>query len=121
MTPEDTEIPPALLQIINYGIEYMGTVTDDWFRIKKELANLFPPEERSRFSRRHYSTKKHILNLFDKSVITYWEKTTGIKLRIDPKKLHPENWVQRKHGWGLREFNEKRRKQRHQEVSSEIS
>ena len=112
MSSDSNEIPLALLQIINYGIDYMGTTTYDWFRIKKELVNLFPPGERSRFSRRHYSTKKHILNLFDKSVITYWEKTTGTRLWIDPEKLHPENWVRREQGWGLREFNEKRREQR---------
>ena len=105
-----SQIPDNLLEIIDYAISFIGSESRDWFRIKRELANLFPPSERSRFSRRHYSTKKHILNLFDEQVINYWEETVGVKLWVDPEKLHPENWIQKPHGWAIREFNEQRRR-----------
>lgn len=112
-------IPETLLEIIDYAIAYIGTETDDWFRIKKELANLFPPRERSRFSRRHFSTKKHILNSFDKQVINYWEEQTGAKLWVDPEKLHPTDWIQKPHGWALREFNEQRRRSKETSENSD--
>ncbi len=101
-------IPEELKKLIDYVIDYVGASTNDWFIIKKELVNLFPPKERSRFSRRHYSTKKHILNEFDYLVIGYWEKKVGTKLIVDEKKLHPKNWAPKMRGWGLKEFNEKR-------------
>lgn len=110
--PETDTIPEHLTKIIDYAISYIGDETDNWFRIKKELVNLFPPSERSRFSRRHYSTKKHIISLFDKLVITYWEEKVNIKLWVDPEKLHPEDWIRRPRGWGLKRFNEKQAKRR---------
>jgi len=103
------DIPKELKEIIDYVVDYVDGSTCDWFTIKMQIINMFPPKERSRFSRRHYSTKKHILNSFDKAVINYWEKQTGTTLWIDPEKLHPEDWVQRPHGWKLFEFNEKRK------------
>ncbi len=106
-----SEIPENLVEIIDYAASYIGTETSDWFRIKRELANLFPPRERSRFSRRHHSTKKHILNLFDKQVITYWESKLDVKLWVDPEKLHPEDWIRKPHGWAIREFNERRKQE----------
>jgi hypothetical protein len=106
------EIPEELIEVIDYAADYIGDATDDWFRIKKQLVNLFPPRERSRFSRRHYSSKKHILNLFDKSVINYWENKTGVSLWIDPEKLHPEDWNPKPRGWGILELNEERAKQK---------
>lgn len=105
-------IPNKLKEIIDYVIEYVGTGSNDWFLIKKELVNLFPPKERSRFSRRHYSTKKHLINDFDREVIKYWEDKTGNKLFIDEGRLHPKSWKRKPKGWGLIEINEKRRKQK---------
>lgn len=105
-------IPNKLKEIIDYVIDYVGNSSNDWFSIKKELVNLFPPKERSRFSRRHYSTKKHLINDFDREVIKYWEQKTGNKLFIDESKLHPNTWQRKPKGWGLVEINEKRRKQK---------
>jgi len=110
-------IPKRLLSIIDYVIDYIGDNSDDWFKIKMEIINNFPPNERSRFSRRHYSTKKHILNSFDKKVITYWESKTGMKLWVDPNKLHPDNWTAKGRGCGLRKFNEQRRRQKEAETT----
>jgi len=103
-------IPKKLRNIIDYTTTYVGKSSKDWFRIKAEIINQFPPKERSRFSRRHYSTKKHILNSFDKEVIEYWESKVGVELWIDPKKLHPENWEQKPHGWALIKLNNERSK-----------
>ena len=111
-------IPIHLQELIDYVIEYVGNATDDWFVIKRELVNSFPPKERSRFSRRHYSPKKHILNEFDQEVINYWEERTATTLIIDETKLHPDNWKQRPSGWGLKAFNEARRKQKEDQVSN---
>jgi hypothetical protein len=83
--------PEEIKDLLDYAFDYIGTSTRDWFLIKKQLVNLFPPKHRSLFSRRHFSTKKHILNLFDKAVINYWEEKTGQKLEINPDKLHQEN------------------------------
>ena len=106
----EVQIPEHLLESIDYVIDYVGNSSIDWFKIKLEIINRFPPKERSRFSRRHHSTKKHILNEFDKKVIKYWQHKTGNVLWIDPNKLHPADWVRRPHGWGLFSINEERRK-----------
>ncbi len=106
------EIPEHLLSLIDYVISYVDGASNDWFRIKRELINIFPIKERSRFSKRHDSTRKHILNSFDKAVITYWEKKTGSEIWVDPDKLQPKDWVYRPHGWKLREINEQRKKER---------
>lgn len=102
---------------IDFVILYAADETVDWFRIKIELINCFSPKERKNFSRRHFSTKKHILNKFDKEVIEYWEEKTGKKLWINPEKLHPEDWVKKPKGWGLAEINEKRKQDKRKRES----
>ena len=118
MKNNDTTIPEFLQEHIDYVIEYVGDSSNDWFVIKMEIINRFPPKERSRFSRRHYSTKKHILNSFDYEVINYWKKKTGVDLWIDPNKLHPEDWIQRPKGWGLIAINEERRRKKEESSDS---
>lgn len=105
-------IPNELKEIIDYVIDYASESSNDWFQIKKELVNLFPPKERSRFSRRHYSTKKQLINDFDRAVMKYWESQTGQKLFIDDTKLHPKSWKKQPRGWGLAAYNDKRHKQK---------
>jgi hypothetical protein len=105
-------IPKSLISRIDYVIAYVDGASDDWFRIKMEIINRFPSKDRSRFSRRHESSRKHILNSFDRAVIKYWELKTSRTLWINPDKLHPANWTYRPHGWKLSEINEERRKQR---------
>lgn len=97
-------------KLIDYTILYVADTTNDWFKIKMEIINNFPPKWRGRFSRRHYSTKKHILNSFDWEIINYWEEKTGEKIFIDPNKLHPEDWKPKPRGWKLVEINEQRRR-----------
>jgi len=107
-----TVIPKRLIKLIDYVYEYVGDATNDWFVIKREIVNIFPPKDRSKFSKRHYSTKKHILNDFDQEVITYWEKISGNKIYIDESKLHPKDWVQKPKGWGIEQYNEQKRQQK---------
>lgn len=112
MKNEEKSIPDSLKVLIDYVISYVDGNSNDWFRIKMEIINRFPPSERSRFSRRHESSRKHVLNSFDRAVINYWENKTGSKLWIDPDKLHPKDWVQRPHGWKICEINEERKRQK---------
>jgi len=107
-----------LKQIIDYAADYIEDSTDDWFRVKAEIARLFPPKDRSLFARRHFSTKKHTINDFERKVMAYWLKKTGVKLEIDESKLHDPNWIQRPKGWGLKEYNEKRRKQKEADTAN---
>jgi hypothetical protein len=107
-----TVIPKRLIKLIDYVYEYVGDATNDWFAIKREIVNIFPPKDRSKFSKRHYSTKKHILNDFDQEVITYWEKISGNKIYIDESKLHSKDWVQKPKGWGIEQYNEQKRQQK---------
>jgi len=96
--------------IIDYAAEYIEDTTSDWFRVKKEIVNLLPPVNRSLFSRRHYSTKKQMINEFEREVMEYWYKKTGVRLVIDKNKLHDINWIQKPKGWALKKINEQRKK-----------
>lgn len=93
---------------IDYVIQYAGTDCDDWHRIKIELIRSFLNVHRKLFSRRHYVTKKHVLNSFDKEVIAYWLEKTGIELKPDPKKMHDPNWINNGK-FSFKEINEKRK------------
>ena len=108
-------IPDNLKEIIDYAADYIEDSTDDWFRVKKEIVNLFPPKQRSNFSRRHYSTKLHTINEFEREVMDYWTEVTGVELQIDESRLHDPNWQHRPHGWGLQKYNAERKRERENE------
>lgn len=108
-------IPAFLKERINQVIDYVGDTTTDYLIVKRELINNFPTPSRSLFSARHPCTKKHILNAFDTAVMEYWEMQTGMRLRIDPSKLHDPSWEHRKKGWALTLLNEERRKRRNEQ------
>lgn len=103
-------IPEKLKERIDEVAEYVGTTTSDFLVVKRQLINCFPPTERWRFSHRHNSTRKHTLNGFDQEVIEYWFQSTGIRLVVNPNKLHDPGWEHRKKGWSLIIFNEKKKK-----------
>jgi hypothetical protein len=96
-------------KLIDEVIYMINNSSNDWFFIKKIIVNHFSPKQRKNFSRRHYSTKKHILNSFDKEVIKYWQIKTGTILIIDKNKLHDDSWEQKPKGWALKKINEERR------------
>jgi hypothetical protein len=97
------------LQYVDYVISYVQNSSNDWFLIKKEIMNCYPPKLRKKFSRRHYSTKLFFVNDFEKLIINYWKEKTNIELFIDEKKLHPSSWKRNPKGWGLFIYNEKRK------------
>ena len=104
------QIPNHLKELIDYVIEYVDGNSNDWLVIRAEIIRLFPPKDRSLFHRRHFSTKKPIMNEFDEEVIRYWEQKTGTRLFINENKLHSDSWIQKPKGWGLQAYNEQRRK-----------
>jgi hypothetical protein len=62
-------IPDNLKEQISYVADYIGQETDDWILIKRQLIISFPNDGRKLFSRRHSSTKKQVINDFDKLVM----------------------------------------------------
>jgi hypothetical protein len=97
----------ALTEFMKERVEYVasyvqGSVTD-WFILKCIILQGIPGQHRKSLglSKRHRSTKKMIMNSIDHEVIAYWELITGVKLRIDPARLHDSNWVSRPKGWAL--------------------
>jgi len=73
-----------ILEKINFVSTYVSDI-DDWIIIKKELLKQLPPKLRMLFSRRDEKTKKHSLNMFEKEIIDYWKRLTGITLIIKDK------------------------------------
>jgi hypothetical protein len=102
-------IPANLKERIDEVIGYVGDTTTDYLTVKRQLINNFPSSSRSLFSARHPCTKKHQLNEFDQAVILYWLDQTGVRLQIEPQKLHDPEWEHRKKGWALALFNKERR------------
>lgn len=98
----------AIEKYLNYLFEFIGDETD-WFKIKVQLVNLCPPKVKKLFSRRHYSTKKHTINDFERKVIDYIQTRSDRTLFIDDTKLHDPNWVSRPRGWALCELNRSRK------------
>ena len=104
-------LPEKIKEIIDDTIQIINGTTIDWFIIKRTIINQCPPKDRRKFSRRHYSTKKHIINSFDRIVINYWEEKTGITVYINPEKIHPVEWKRHRRGWGLKKYNAERQKE----------
>lgn len=50
------------------------------------------------------------MNDFDYKVIDYWKENTGVQLIIDETKLHPKNWKPKPQGWGLKKYNQERKR-----------
>jgi hypothetical protein len=114
------DIPDNLKEQIDIVIMYVGDSTNDWLRIKKELINSFPGQDRKLFSRRHPLTKKQTPNAFDESVMLYWKSKTGISPEITKDKLHDPNWIHdKKPGWGLIAINQERKMRKHVRRSQE--
>ena len=105
----EIKIPISLQQRILYVVSYVGDSTDDWIVVKSEIVRSFPPKERKLFSKRHMTTKKQILNDFDRAVMKYWKEQTGVEPILYDKDKHPEDWEWKPHGWGLIEINEQRK------------
>lgn len=105
-------LPKRIKQVIEESIFIVNNTTNDWVTIKKLIIKQIRPKDRSLFSRRHESTRKQLINDFEKEIIKYWFYRTGVELWINPDKFHPENWIWRPVGWKIREINEERAKKR---------
>jgi hypothetical protein len=113
-------IPENLIDYIDYTISFIDNNSSDWLIIRKELIKILPPELRSLFKRRHYSSKLTQLVDLDYKVISYWEEKTGTSLFIDKTKLHPEStWNKNPKGWGLKEINRERHERARNKKASE--
>lgn len=102
------DFPETLANRVHYVAKYIGDETTDWIRVKKELLNALAPKDRSFFSRRHKTSKKHFVNDFEKEVMKFWETLTGIQLQIDPQKLHTPQDERPPRHWALMELNKQR-------------
>lgn len=109
---EMTKLSHPLLDKIQYIIRYVGTETDDWVRVKKQFLGVLPPKQRSLFSRRHKTSKKHFLNDFEKELITLWKEMTGVELKIDSDKLHQPSDERPPRYSALMALNEQRKRQK---------
>jgi len=94
---------------ITYVASYVQGSVTDWFLLKKIILQGIPGQHRKSIgmSKRHRSTKKMIINDIDREVIDYWELITGVRLWIDPARLHDPNWIYRPKGWALNGGKEK--------------
>lgn len=114
-TQTQTEIPDYILQRLEYVSKYLKGLTNDWLDVKKQLLSLTHCSYRQLFSRRHKTTKKHVLNDLEKAIIVEWKKITGDDLYLSPEKTHDPNWVQKGPGWFLKERRRKEREQKQAE------
>lgn len=96
-----------ILDTVDYVMQYAAGSTN-WLAVKKEILWMIPVPYRKLFSRRHYSTKKHSINDFEKDIIAYWYENTGDVLVIPEDKIHNAQWVRHRSGWGLKKFNKER-------------
>jgi len=102
-------IPDKIWEAINYVMQYANE-SENWLAVKKEIMWLLRNEYRHYFSRRHYATKKHSLNDFEKLVIEYWKSETGKELILTDNVIHNPEWVRHRRGWGLKKYNRERQK-----------
>lgn len=110
----DKNLTQDLKNRINYVYQYIENETNDWFKLKKELINIFPINKRHLFSRRHKTSKKFFINDFDKEVIRHWEQISNNSVFIDQGKLHTKEDERMPKYWGLMKYNEQRRKNKEQ-------
>lgn len=95
------DLPEIVKERIEFVSKYIGTDTSDWLVVKHHISLSLPKTHRGLFSRRHKTTKKQIVNEFDKLVMNYWKQLTGIDLILEPSKIHDPNWVKKPDCWGL--------------------
>lgn len=113
------QIPPRILEKVQYVAEYVGTATSDWLRVKKELLGVLAPKDRSFLSRRHKTSKKHFLNDFENELIKVWKQITGVDLTIAADKLHKPEDERPPRYWALMELNKQRQKAAHDKQQTE--
>lgn len=99
----------AIKDYVDYVLEYAADISTNWLDIKTQILFVLPAEYRILLAKRHYSTKKRIINDLEKYIISYWENKTNKQIFIDEERLHNLNWIRREKGWALKLINEQRK------------
>lgn len=113
--PNDDEFPllPDIVKSrIQFAAGYIGADTTDWLRVKRQIYFIIPKYYKGLFSKKHFSTKKQIMNKFEEEVIRYWKTLTGVTLFLTEDKIHDPNWVQRTRSQNMKEYNAKRKQEK---------
>jgi hypothetical protein len=105
-----TDLPLPILDKLRYVARYVGEESD-WIRVKKELLSVLAPKNRSLFSRRHKTSKKHFLNDFEKELIKTWKDMTGVELKIEESRLHKPSDERPPRYWALMQLNKHRQQE----------
>jgi len=90
---------------IAFVASYVGTESDDWFRIKKQILWALHPRFRGNFTKRHNVSRKLYINDFETQLMAYWESVTGVKLKVDEARLHTDADLRMPRHWGLMNHN----------------
>ena len=72
-------IPDRILEQVKFVASYVCDC-DDWVTVKKEVMRGIPSPMRKKFSTRDPRTKEQWLNDFEKDLINYYYRSTGIRL-----------------------------------------
>jgi hypothetical protein len=73
------EMPTRIAKEIEDLAEILGD-SDDWMALKRLLLLQLPPKLRTNFSTRDPKTKEQSLNIFEREIIKYYKKLTGVQL-----------------------------------------
>lgn len=78
-------------KIIELAEELLEVWSDDnWLTIKKYIVRYSHPDIRKYFSTRHHHTKKHTLNDFEKSLISYFKSKYEVEFVLREEDTHFE-------------------------------
>ena len=99
------ELPETIKERVRGVAHYLGDMESDWFLVKDHLRRSFTSPMRILFSKNHPRTRKPTgVNVFERNLMDFWFELTGVKLFVDPTKLHPkESYDPNKtRGWNLK-------------------
>ena len=77
-----------ILELLDELMEYYED--NNWLIVKKYILRYSHPDTRKNFSTRHIKTKKHTLNSFEKSIISFCKEKYDIDLVLYEKDTHKE-------------------------------
>ena len=96
---DDEKQKSEILELLDELMEYYED--DNWLIVKKYILRYSHPDTRKNFSTRHIKTKKHTLNSFEKSIISFCKEKYSKELVLYPKDDH-EIYVKSKNKWNLK-------------------
>mgnify|MGYP001410532036 CR=1 FL=1 len=78
--------------IIEIITDYNKVFLEDnsWLKLKKYLLKSISPEERKKFSKRHYNSKKQVINDYEKNIIDLYFNKFNVKLVLKDSEKHNE-------------------------------